>query len=191
MKPPIFLFSPAIYNPVLAICYFPLPLLPLCCFSLTLSNLLSPFFLFSLKTSTAFSSFLYCSYIDCQTFFTLHLYSLPPDVLREQQVSLYFTTFALPILVSQCLVQIVTPGCEIHKRPMACVRSETAKQSTLWLHMQFPDKLLWVLFYVVLCIFCLYLYCHCQKWQKCPLKHLRNRYINNVHMEMELTISFK
>ncbi len=31
--PPIFLFSPAIYNPAFAICYFPLPL-PLCSFSL-------------------------------------------------------------------------------------------------------------------------------------------------------------
>lgn len=97
--PPILLFAPAIYNPALAICYFPLPLLPLCSFYL--SNLLSPlsfYFLFRLSLHTPFpcTSFLYCSY-RFLNFFTLHLYSPSLDPLRDQQVSPCFFAFALQL----------------------------------------------------------------------------------------------
>lgn len=93
------LSSPAIYNPALAICYFPLPLLPLCSFSPSLT-----FYLFLSSLSEGFYCllllpilFLY-RFLD---FLTLHLHSLPPDLLWEQQVSLYFFHFcsmALPFL---------------------------------------------------------------------------------------------
>ncbi len=58
------LFSPAIYIPTLAICYFPLPLLPMCSFSLSLTFHLPFLFIFS-EDIYCLSSFLYCSYIYC------------------------------------------------------------------------------------------------------------------------------
>lgn len=75
--PPIFLFSPAIYNPALTICYFPLLLLPLCSFSLyNLPSPLSFYSLWRLLPSPASYIFFLYRFLD---FFTSHLYSLPPS----------------------------------------------------------------------------------------------------------------
>lgn len=48
------LFSPTIYNPTLAICYFPLPLLPMCSLSLSLTFYLPFLFILSEDVSCLF-----------------------------------------------------------------------------------------------------------------------------------------
>lgn len=103
---PIILCSPTIYKPTLSICYFPLPLPPprrylTLTFSLLFLSILSEDFYCLLQLPILFP-------YRFQDFLTWHLYSLPPHLLWEQQVSLYFFTSAL--WLSRCPF-LISPTC--------------------------------------------------------------------------------